>query len=136
MECGGEDGEGKSDGRLTPTMANPFKDWTAADVERWNKKHEANRLPPSPVPKPAVCDGALAKAGGEAKDAGRISVHVKSYRSRLIDPDNLCAKWFVDCLRYCGLLRDDTAKDITFSISQEKVKKGEERTEIEIIPFK
>lgn len=62
----------------------------------------------------------------------RVRVRVVSFRSRLCDPDNLCPKYFVDCLRYAGLITDDTPELITLEVSQVKVKRGEERTEIEI----
>ena len=52
----------------------------------------------------------------------------------MLDPDNLCPKYFVDGLRYAGIIPDDTARDIVLHISQEKVdKKEEERTEITIV---
>lgn len=61
-------------------------------------------------------------------------VFVVSRRIRLIDPDNLCAKYHIDGLRYCGAIKDDTAKHITLSVSQEKVKtKAEECTVISIV---
>ena len=60
-------------------------------------------------------------------------VSVVSYRFRLIDPDNLCVKYHLDGLRYCGLLIDDTAAHVQLSVRQIKVAtKAEERTEIEI----
>jgi hypothetical protein len=72
----------------------------------------------------------------EAGDATRFSVRVTSYRRRLIDPDNLCPKFFIDCLRYCGAIPDDRAQDITLEVRQEKVKrKQDERTEIEVTPI-
>lgn len=67
-------------------------------------------------------------------DSRRRKVCVVSYRVRLIDPDNLCAKYHIDGLRYVGALSDDTAKHITLSVSQEKVKtKAEEFTLISIV---
>jgi hypothetical protein len=95
--------------------------------------NENNREIQSAVAKRPVRNGPLAAAEGKAKGAGRIHVSITSYRSRLTDPDNLCAKATVDCLRYCGILKDDSAKDITYSISQEKTSKENERTEIEIL---
>lgn len=68
--------------------------------------------------------------------AGRCAVRVTSYRKRLSDPDNLCAKYFVDALRYAGVLYDDRQIDIDFSIRQNKVKEeSQEKTLIEIIPL-
>lgn len=68
---------------------------------------------------------------GKAGNTGRVLVSITSFRRRLLDPDNLCGKWFLDCLRYCGLISDDRPEDISYFITQEKVKdKAQERTEI------
>jgi hypothetical protein len=94
---------------------------------------EDEREPQGSIPQRLILNGALAAQEREKTNSRRISVRVESIRKRLIDPDNLCAKWFVDCLRYCGVLRDDTASDIEFTITQRKAKKGEqERTELTI----
>jgi hypothetical protein len=94
---------------------------------------EDKRGTQSSIPERSVFNGALATPEREEANSRRISVRVESIRKRLIDPDNLCAKWFVDCLRYCGVLRDDTASDIEFTITQRKAQKGEqERTELTI----
>ncbi len=72
---------------------------------------------------------------GEGGHAARCAVRIKSFRTRLLDPDNLIGgtKYFVDSLRYAGLIHDDREADITLSVSQEKVShKKEEQTEIQI----
>jgi hypothetical protein len=58
-----------------------------------------------------------------------------SYRyGQLLDRDNLCGKFFLDSLRYAGLIEDDSEREIDFSIRQEKVETlNQERTEIELI---
>ena len=92
-----------------------------------------NRLSKSSVIERTVCNGPLAEKARETGDTGRVSIRVTSHRKKLADPDNLCAKWFVDCLRYCKLIRDDTAAEIEYTITQRKIQKGEiERTEIQI----
>jgi hypothetical protein len=101
-----------------------------------------NRLPPSLPPhgissRPVVerCPRAraLGKAQAEACDTGRFLVRVTSYRRRLLDEDNLCEKYFVDCCRYAGLISGDEAGRTKIEVSQEKVaRKEDERTEIEI----
>ena len=84
------------------------------------------------IPQCAVRNEPLAAKKRKTRHPGRRLVRVTSFRIRSVDPDNLCAKWFIDALRYAGILYDDTAEDIDYQISQEKVKQGEDRTEIEI----
>ena len=99
--------------------------------ESFIRANEDNRVSPSPVPQRPVRNEPLATTEGKESHAGRISVRVTSYRKRLIDPDNLCVKYFIDCLRYAGILRDDTAACVALTVAQEKVKENE-RTEIEL----
>lgn len=69
----------------------------------------------------------------EEAAASRIHIRFVSVRKRLCDPDNLSAKWLLDCLRYCGAIRDDKPENITFEIGQRKCAKGEaEHTTIEL----
>lgn len=90
-------------------------------------------LPQSPEPKRPVRLKSVAAQPAGAGDAGRRRVHVVSYRRRLIDPDNLCVKQFVDALRHVKILRGDSAKDIVISVDQKKVSTEEEEcTEIVI----
>ena len=96
----------------------------------------ANRQAPAPVVERGAGDGPLAKKEVEAGHHGRFFVLVKSYRRRLLDEDNLCEKYVVDCLRYAGILSVDSPDRTTIAVSQEKVKsKAEERTEIVITPL-
>jgi len=75
----------------------------------------------------------LAKAKGKEDDTGRFRVRVTSFRRRLTDQDNLAPKFFIDCLRYAGVIPDDSPQAIDYTITQVKVrKKEEERTEIEV----
>jgi hypothetical protein len=97
-------------------------------VRRLNLEHY--HLPPDPQPEQAVLAGTDGPVYGEKKNPTRILV--RSLRRKLIDPDNLCPKYFIDCLRYAGLIPDDTAQDIEISIRQEQVPKGQEQTIIEI----
>lgn len=88
---------------------------------------------PDPIAQPAVRSPDLPDAGKE-KNPGRCAVRIISCRRRLIDPDNLCPKFFIDALRYEGVIAGDSAKHIVYSIEQRKVKsQKEERTIIEII---
>jgi len=91
---------------------------------------------PSPKSKRPFCHEPLGKAAGKEEDSGRVRVRVISFRTRLIDPDNLAPKYFIDCLRYAGFIRDDRAQDIILEVSQEKVQsKADECTRIEIEPI-
>lgn len=93
-----------------------------------------NRCPlPGAEPQQTVRDEPLGPSARAAGGGKRYAVRVVSYRVRLCDPDNLCAKSFVDCLRYAGIIPDDTAAIMDYSVSQQKVAaKTEERTEIEV----
>lgn len=99
---------------------------------RQSQKHENHSQLSSPEPKQAFQNESMGKASREGSHPTRFHVRVASYRRRLIDPDNLCPKYFIDCLRYCGWIPDDSAKQITLEVSQEK--SINERTEIEILP--
>lgn len=96
----------------------------------------SNRKAPAPKLERSLGDGPLAK--GEVKEGhtGRFFVFVKSYRRRLLDEDNLCEKYVVDCCRYAGILSVDSPDRTSIKVSQEKVaKKEDERTEILITPI-
>ena len=62
-----------------------------------------------------------------------LLVRVTSVRSRLIDEDNLCEKYHVDCCRYAGLIPDDSPDLVRIETRQRKTLKGEEEcTAIEV----
>ena len=95
---------------------------------------DANHTGPSPEPKRAIRNEPLGESQGQKDNSGRISISVVSARKRLIDPDNLCPKWLIDCLRYCALIPGDEPDKISLKISQRKITKDEEEhTQIEII---
>jgi hypothetical protein len=98
----------------------------------------ANSALPSAEPKQVVRDGALAEKEREGGNSGRCLVRITSFRSRLLDPDNLVggAKYFVDSMRYCGAIANDDPSSIVLEVRQEKVKtKAQEKTVIELIPL-
>lgn len=69
----------------------------------------------------------------EKEDTGRFLVRVTSVRTRLVDEDNLCEKYVVDCCRYAGLIPEDCPGRTKIEVAQRKAEKGEEpHTEIEI----
>lgn len=103
-----------------------------ARIERQIASEDSSKIQ-SAVAKPIVCHEPLATKEREASDATRLHVRVISYRRRLCDADNLCCKYFIDCLRYAEIIKDDSAKYITLEVGQQKVDSAsEERTEIEI----
>jgi hypothetical protein len=77
-------------------------------------------------PKRAVRNEPLAKSGGKKENTGRIHIRLTARRKRLIDPDNLVFKYFIDCLRYAGAIPDDRAEDVTIETKQEKTRQKEE----------
>ena len=104
----------------------------AGYVERNGEWHKAGGAASGAEPEPAVRDEPLAAPAGEDGNASRVRVCVVSFRARLCDPDNLCPKYFIDCLRYAGLIADDAPEYITLEVRQERCRRGEERTEIVI----
>jgi hypothetical protein len=75
----------------------------------------------------------VAKVKGKKADPRRCVLRITSHRTRLLDTDNLCPKYFIDALRIAGVIEDDTAEHIDLQLSQEKVaRRSEEKTVIEI----
>ena len=106
----------------------------APDAAETTPNHENNDPPQSPKPERPFLSQSVGQEKGKAGDTKSVHVRVTSYRRRTIDPDNLCPKYFIDCLRYAEIIKDDTAAHITLTVGQEKVaSKSDERTEIEII---
>ena len=69
---------------------------------------------------------------GEAKTPShdsRCHVHIHSVRPRLADPDGISGKACIDGLVLGGILKDDSTKEVSkVTYSQEKCKKGQEKT--------
>lgn len=85
----------------------------------------AAKLEPSNQPRP------LAASPPKDRDTRKRLVQLTSYRIRLLDEDNLCAKFHVDSLRYAGILPGDDPSQARIQTRQEKVAhKHQERTEI------
>ena len=76
-----------------------------------------------------VCVGEDEKGG-----AGRIEVCITRFGTRLLDADNLAGgcKYIIDGLRYTGVIPEDNPAAIILKIRQEKAKKGERGTLIEV----
>ena len=78
-------------------------------------------------------DGAMVSHEAQRGNPVRFLVRVTSFRRRLIDEDNLCEKYVVDCCRYAGLLPGDAPQTTPIEVSQQKVTREEdERTEVTI----
>lgn len=89
-----------------------------------------------PEPQRPVRHEPLATPARKESHLGRVIVRVKSFRCRLLDPDNLCPKYLIDGLRHAGLIRDDSPQDIILEVSQERVAtRKEECTQIQIEPI-
>lgn len=112
-------------------MSKQFDSAWLDKYEQRTKQNNINRAVSRAFPEPIVQHEPVAAKEREASHSGRIHVRVISYRRRLCDPDNLCPKYFIDCLRYAQIIPDDRAKDITLEVSQEK--SNDERTEIEVL---
>lgn len=91
-----------------------------------------NVRPSTPEPKSGVCDGTLATPRAEKGNPSFYVVRVESWRSRLLDTDNLIPKWHVDALRYAGCLPSDAPDCCQIVTTQKKVTKDQERTLITI----
>tara|TARA_R110002051_G_scaffold136385_1_gene209045 strand:+ start:421 stop:780 length:360 start_codon:yes stop_codon:yes gene_type:complete len=105
-------------------------------IEDYDSIIEVGNKPQNPKPKHPVRDESLGQKKGKGAHSGRVTVRIKSSRSRLLDTDNLIGgvKYFVDGLRHAGLIHDDREEDIILEVSQTKVsKKEKEKTEIELI---
>lgn len=90
----------------------------------------ADNSPPTAKSKRGLRNGPLAAGQAKKADSAFYVVRVTSFRSRLIDTDNLVAKWHVDALRYAGILPSDAPDKARIETSQVKCAKGEARTEI------
>lgn len=94
---------------------------------------ELNSRASSSIVESSVIHGALAEKKTQDRNTGKRVVRITSYRTRLLDPDNLVGKWHLDSLRYARILYDDRPEDIDYQISQKKVnKKNQEKTLIQI----
>lgn len=74
-----------------------------------------------------------ADAPAQGGDTAKFLVRVTSIRKRLLDEDNLCEKFHVDCLRYAGILPSDAPHTTRIVTTQRACREGEEeKTLIEV----
>ncbi len=80
-----------------------------------------------------ICSQTLS-GGPLRKPTDHRTVHIVSYRTRLLDDDNMIggAKGLRDCLVDLHLIAGDRLQDATFIYGQVKCKRDDERTVIEI----
>jgi len=91
---------------------------------------------PRPKPESPVLDESLWPPQREGQNPRRFRICITSVRKRLIDPDNLCGKYFIDCCRYAGLIHSDAPQFIEVTTTQRKPVEGEEEhTLIDILPL-
>lgn len=97
---------------------------------------ENHSAAPSPNPQRAAQADVARPAQREKENAGRYAVVITSFRVRLADDDALIGKYFVDALRYSGLLASDEVGGLDYKVRQEKVAhKSDEKTVVEITPI-
>lgn len=114
--------------------------WTSENLNAYNTRQashgDSGSESKGAEPKRIIRHESVGQAPRKEGYPNRFKVSIVSYRKRLIDPDNLCPKYFIDALRYEGLIPDDTAREIVLEVRQEKaVTKCFERTVIEITPI-
>lgn len=77
--------------------------------------------------------GALVETQAKIPTGQHFLVRITSHRKRLLDEDNLCAKYLVDLCRYAGIIPGDSPGTAKIEVAQEKVgPKEPERVTIEI----
>ena len=91
-----------------------------------------NSKPETAVMESTTFTPALGQAQIKVPNSGRLLVRVTSRRTRLLDEDNLSAKWVCDCLRYAGIIQDDTPSQVKIEVGQQKIsgKAGEKESVI------
>jgi hypothetical protein len=73
-----------------------------------------------------IGDEPLAAQEVQGPVSNRFLVRVTAVRKRLLDEDNLCAKYHVDLCRYAGVIPDDAPGQCQIETRQRKVEKGEQ----------
>jgi hypothetical protein len=95
------------------------------------KKHRDANLPhhhsgQAPVVEPSAVHEPMGKTKAQAHNPARVLVRVTSVRRRLLDEDNLCEKYHVDCCRYAGIIHGDEPDKTRIEVAQRKAAQGEE----------
>lgn len=76
----------------------------------------------------------IPEEGASLQYSGKCKIVFRVYRRKLTDPLGDCEKYYIDSLRYAGLIRDDTYSEI--SVEKEATIKvdsdADERVEIDL----
>lgn len=114
--------------------ASDYRPTATAAVTRRIARADSHRYSgDAPIVERNPRNGTLGTRKAKVRDTRKFLVRVTSFRRRLLDEDNLCEKYHVDCARYSGLLPSDAAGKAKIETSQEKVGSNElERVEIVI----
>ncbi len=110
--------------------------WTTTDQNAYELRQSVSSRNRRPVAKlePSSSDGTVGQIQVQEPATRKVLVIVTSFRRRLLDEDNLCEKYHVDCCRYAGLLPSDDPSRTQIQVRQEKVgSKAREFVRIEII---
>jgi hypothetical protein len=103
-----------------------------ANLQDYGQAHTDNPRTTA-EPKCPIGNESLAQGKGEKAVSGRVHFCIISVRKRLIDPDNLVPKFYIDACRRLRLVAGDEHDKITLETAQRKAAKGEaEYTEITI----
>jgi hypothetical protein len=88
-----------------------------------------------PKPQPIVWPALDRPQPREEKSPQRTVLRITRRSSRMLDADNFAGgcKPLIDQVRYAGLIPDDSPDKVEITFTQEKVKKGQEGTLIELI---
>lgn len=78
------------------------------------------------IPQRPVRQESLVPNKGKKADTARYFICVTSVRKRLLDTDNLVAKYHVDALRYASIIHSDAPNQAEIKVTQRKCKEGEE----------
>lgn len=118
-------------------LTNDEPTWTNPGPAKHTRKPADLDSAPAPKSQPASRHAPHVTPQPEAAYPGRVRIRVTSYRcGTQCDPDNLAAKYFIDCCRYARLIRDDTKGCIELEVTETRVPtKKEEGTLIEIFPL-
>lgn len=116
----------------------PFNEPRATHLRRARKERGKANLLPNDFRQTALMErtaryAALVTAQAQRWGSKRFLVRVTSIRKNLLDEDNLCEKYHVDCLRYAGIIPSDDPGKATIEVRQRKADPGaEEQTIIEV----
>lgn len=102
--------------------------------DREGAKEEGSSIPASdPKLERRSVAGTLGKGQTQKGHTGRFLVRVTRCSRRLLDEDNLCEKFVLDCCRYAGLVPGDSPAEVRVETTQRKIEKGEaEHATVEI----